>query len=28
VSAALTIASPVGEGTEVLVTIPIDGRRT
>ena len=28
VSAALAIASPVGEGTEVLVTIPIDGRRT
>ena len=28
VSAALTIASPLGEGTEVLVTIPIDGRRT
>ena len=28
VSAALTIASPVAEGTEVLVTIPIDGRRT
>ena len=28
VSAALTIASPVGQGTEVLVTIPIDGRRT
>jgi two-component system sensor histidine kinase UhpB len=28
VSAALTITSPLGEGTEVLVTIPIDGRRT
>jgi two-component system, NarL family, sensor histidine kinase UhpB len=28
VSAALTITSPAGEGTEVGLTIPLDGRRT